>query len=64
MILAFLGFMPFGLIMLRLLKINRLHGLIQFFGLIFVLVGFGLGIYCGTMYNRVSRPSLLPGSTC
>jgi len=55
MILAFLGFMPFGLIMLRLLKINRLHGLIQFFGLLFVLVGFGVGIYCGTMYNRTKQ---------
>lgn len=55
MIFAFVVLMPFGIIILRVLGWVRWHGINQGFAAILVLVGAGLGIYIGTMYNRTKK---------
>jgi hypothetical protein len=54
--LAFVGLMPAGVLILRVLKSPRWHGLNQTASAALALIGAFLGIYAGTMYNRVSRP--------
>jgi hypothetical protein len=53
MIVAFFGLMPFGIIVLRIFNSPRLHALNQSLSAAGALLGAGLGIYIGTMYNRV-----------
>jgi hypothetical protein len=55
MILAFVGLMPIGVMILRVLKSPRLHGLNQAISAVLAILGVFLGIYAGTLYNRVSR---------
>ncbi|KAL1865689.1 hypothetical protein Daus18300_007065 [Diaporthe australafricana] len=52
MIGCFVGLMPFGILILRLGEWVRWHGLNQAVAMIGVIVGLGLGIKAGTMYNR------------
>jgi hypothetical protein len=54
MILAFVGLMPIGVLILRVLKSPKLHGLNQTLSAAAAILGVFLGIYAGTMYNRVS----------
>lgn len=54
MIGCFVGLMPFGILILRLGGWVRWHGLNQGVAMIGVIVGLGLGIKAGTLYNRVS----------
>jgi hypothetical protein len=54
MILAFVGLMPAGVLVLRVLKSPRWHGWNQTASAALALIGAFLGIYAGTMYNRVS----------
>jgi hypothetical protein len=56
MILVFVGLMPAGVLILRVLKSPRWHGWNQTASAALALIGAFLGIYAGTMYNRVSRP--------
>lgn len=53
MILAFVGLMPVGVAILRIMNSPRWHGLNQALSAGVALLGVCLGIYCGTMYNRV-----------
>jgi hypothetical protein len=57
MILAFVGLMPLGLVILRIMNSVKWHGLNQALSAAVAILGVMLGIYCGTMYNRV-RSSL------
>jgi hypothetical protein len=54
MILTFVGLMPVGVLILRVLKSPRWHGFNQAFSAALALLGVFLGIYAATMYNRVS----------
>ncbi|KAL2292123.1 hypothetical protein FJTKL_10771 [Diaporthe vaccinii] len=54
MIGCFVGLMPLGILILRLGGWVRWHGLNQGVAMIGVIVGLGLGIKAGTLYNRVS----------
>lgn len=54
MIGCFVGLMPLGMLMVRLGGWVRLHGFNQGVAMIGVVVGFGLGIKAGTLYNRAS----------
>lgn len=54
MILTFVGLMPLGLLILRVLNSPKWHGINQAFSAIVALIGAALGIYAGTMYQRVS----------
>lgn len=54
MIFTFVGMMPFGMLLLRVMGWTRLHGINQIFASILGLIGAALGIYLGTLYNRVS----------
>ena len=53
MVLAFVGLMPLGVFILRVLNSPRWHGWNQALSASVALLGVFLGIYCGTMYNRV-----------
>lgn len=53
MILTFLGLMPFGIIVLRFIESVRWHGWNQTLATALVVIGTGLGVYCGLEYNRV-----------
>lgn len=53
MIGCFVGLMPLGVLILRLGGWVRWHGLNQGVAMIGVIVGLGLGIKAGTLYNRV-----------
>jgi len=55
MITAFVGLMPLGVVILRILNSPRWHGYNQALSFAAALIGLFLGIYCGTMYNRVSN---------
>jgi hypothetical protein len=52
MIISFLGLMPIGLLILRVVDNVRWHGLNQTLSVV-ALIGAFVGIYLGTMYNRV-----------
>jgi hypothetical protein len=54
MIFAFVGLMPVGVMILRILNSPRWHALNQTLSLALALIGSAMGIYIGTMYNRVS----------
>ena len=54
MIGAFVGLMPAGVLILRVFKSPRLHGWNQTVSAGVAILGAMLGIYAGTMYNRVS----------
>ena len=58
MIFAFVGLLPIGLIILRIMKSPKWHGFNQALAVGVALVGVALGIYAGTMYNRVSQQCL------
>ena len=58
MIAAFVFVFPFGSLVLKILHKALWHGAVQVLGLLMVLVGFGLGIYLSTEYNKVSNPRL------
>lgn len=53
MIIAFVGLMPIGILMLRVMNNVKWHALNQTLSAAVALVGLFVGIYCGTMYNRV-----------
>ncbi|CAK4033495.1 integral membrane [Lecanosticta acicola] len=52
MCVAFLFIFPLGAISLRLVRRARFHAMLQMIGLVFVLIGFGLGIYAAKLYNK------------
>lgn len=54
MILAFVGLMPLGLLILRIMNSVKWHGLNQTLSVAVALIGTAAGIYAGSMYNRVS----------
>jgi hypothetical protein len=54
MILAFVGLMPIGVLILRVLKSPKWHGFNQTLSAALALLGVFLGIYAATMYNRVN----------
>lgn len=54
MIGCFVGLLPLGVLLLKFGKWVRWHGVNQGFALIVIVVGFGLGVKTGTLYNRVS----------
>jgi hypothetical protein len=58
MILAFVGLMPIGIMILRIMNSPKWHGWNQALSAAIALLGVMLGIYSGTMYNRV-RPTLV-----
>lgn len=52
MAIAFLLLLPLGALSLRLTRKVRIHGAAQLIGLAFVAVGFGLGVYCSSIFNK------------
>jgi hypothetical protein len=54
MIFAFVGLMPLGTLIVRLLGWSRIHGINQTFASILAIIGAAIGIYISTLYNRVS----------
>ncbi|RDL37505.1 CBD9-like protein [Venustampulla echinocandica] len=55
MILSFLGLMPMGVLVLRILKSPKWHGVNQAISLVVALTGVSLGFYIGTFYNRTKK---------
>lgn len=55
MVLTFVGFFPFGILVLRLGSWVRWHAVNQGLGLIGVIVGFGLGVHTSYFYNRSKK---------
>jgi len=53
MIFAFVGLMPVGIMILRILNRPKWHGLNQAISVVLAFMGLGLGLYIGTMYQRV-----------
>jgi len=54
MVLTFVGLMPLGTLILRVLGWTRIHGINQTLASILGITGAGIGIYISTLYNRVS----------
>jgi hypothetical protein len=54
MIFTFVGLMPLGALILRVLGWPRIHGINQILASILGIIGAIAGIYIGTLYNRVS----------
>ncbi|KAJ5041158.1 uncharacterized protein L3040_005709 [Drepanopeziza brunnea f. sp. 'multigermtubi'] len=52
MILTFVGLMPLAVLILRVLKSPRWHGIAQTISGAVALIGAGVGIYAGLEYNR------------
>lgn len=52
MVFIFFILLPSGVVFLRVLGSVRWHGLNQFLASVLVVIGTGVGIYSGTMYNR------------
>jgi len=52
MILAFVGLLPLGIMILRIMDSPKWHGWNQALSAVVALIGAMLGIYIGTMYNR------------
>ncbi|KAI7471502.1 hypothetical protein KC351_g12098 [Hortaea werneckii] len=52
MCLAFILVFPLGALLLRILQSVLCHGIAQVVGVLFVLVGFGLGVHLSHHYNR------------
>jgi hypothetical protein len=55
MIIAFVVLMPIGLVILRVMNNVKWHALNQALSAVVALIGVCVGIYCGTLYNRVCR---------
>ncbi|PSS27468.1 hypothetical protein M430DRAFT_54983 [Amorphotheca resinae ATCC 22711] len=55
MILAFVGLMPIGILILRVMNSVKWHGFNQALSTVVALVGVFLGVYCATMYNRTKN---------
>lgn len=55
MIVAFVGLMPIGLLILRVMNSVKWHAINQSLSAAVAFVGVLVGVYCGTMYNRVSQ---------
>lgn len=53
MILAFVGLMPLGVAILRILNSPKWHGFNQAISAVVAMIGVALGLYIGTLYNRV-----------
>ena len=53
MILAFVGLMPVGVMILRVMKSPKWHGWNQTLSAVVAIVGVMLGVYAATMYNRL-----------
>jgi len=53
MIFAFVGLMPIGILILRIMHSPKWHGLNQTASVVVAILGVGLGVYSGAMYNRV-----------
>ena len=56
MIFAFVVLMPLGVVILGIFDSPKWHGFNQALSAVVALIGLFLGIYIGTMYNRVSLP--------
>ena len=52
-IIAFVGLMPIGLLILRIMNSVKWHALNQSLSAAVALIGVFVGVYCGTLYNRV-----------
>jgi hypothetical protein len=57
MIAAFVFLFPLGSLLLRVLHKALWHGAVQMLALLMILIGFGLGIYISTQYNKVCHPN-------
>ncbi|TAQ88341.1 hypothetical protein B7494_g3353 [Chlorociboria aeruginascens] len=55
MVLVFVGLLPVGVAILRLLNAPKWHGFAQTFSMLLALIGAGLGIYIGTLYTRSNK---------
>lgn len=55
MIGSFVFLFPLGSLVLRVLHKALWHGIVQILAAVLITVGFGLGIYISTQYNKVSR---------
>ncbi|TVY94423.1 hypothetical protein LAWI1_G000753 [Lachnellula willkommii] len=55
MILAFVGLMPIGILVLRVMDSPKWHGVNQTLSVVVALVGACVGIYAGTMFNRTKN---------
>lgn len=53
MIIVFVGLLPIGVMILRILNSAKWHGVNQVVSLGIAVVGMALGCYASTMYNRV-----------
>jgi hypothetical protein len=54
MVGTFVILFPLGVLWLRVFDKVMLHWLNQAFGVLLIIVGAGIGIYIGLMYNKVS----------
>ncbi|KAG9240837.1 hypothetical protein BJ878DRAFT_523882 [Calycina marina] len=52
MLFAFVGVMPIGVLILRILDRPKWHGINQAISVLLALAGVGLGFYIGTLYQR------------
>jgi hypothetical protein len=59
---AFLLIWPAGAISLRLLRRVVVHAAVQGLGVVFVVVGLGLGVYASKLYNKVLYPPTSRGT--
>jgi hypothetical protein len=55
MIAAFVFLFPLGSLLLRVLHKALWHGAVQVLAVLMILIGFGLGIYLSTQYNKVCQ---------
>lgn len=55
MIAAFVFLFPLGSLLVRVLHKALWHGAVQVLALLMILIGFGLGIYLSTQYNKVCQ---------
>lgn len=55
MILSFLGLMPMAVMILRILKSPKWHGVGQAVSLTVAMIGVSLGFYIATFYNRTKK---------
>lgn len=63
MIIAIVGLMPLGTVLIRLGKAARWHALNQTAAMVFVFIGFAMGIVTSAKYQRVSSMLCLPPQT-
>jgi hypothetical protein len=57
MVLTFVGLLPLGIMILRVFKSPKWHGVAQGISMALALAGMAIGIWMGTKYNRVSSHS-------